>query len=124
MHIEDHIPYSQKIWPGIKFGSLAVCLATAKTAKFKSANIFAMVIWGPTAKFNSRQYFRLYGNPKNSIFFLFKQGNWINLNNIGILCKVITYQMTTSNMDAIKESLQMELEAADYSRDASYELKM
>ena len=69
MHIEDHIPYSQKIWPGIKFGSLAVCLATAKTAKFKSANIFTMVIWGPTAKFNSRQYFRLYGNPK--IFNLF-----------------------------------------------------
>ena len=24
------------------------------TAKFKSANIFAMVIWGPTAKFNSQ----------------------------------------------------------------------
>ena len=33
-----------------------------RTAKFKSANIFAMAIWGPTAKFNSRQYFRLYGN--------------------------------------------------------------
>ena len=32
-----------------------------QTAKFKSANIFAVVIWGPTAKFNSRQYFQLYG---------------------------------------------------------------
>ena len=31
-----------------------------QTAKFKSANIFSMAILGPTAKFNSRQYFRLY----------------------------------------------------------------
>ena len=31
-----------------------------RTAKFKSANIFAMVIWGPTTKFNSCQYFQLY----------------------------------------------------------------
>ena len=31
------------------------------TAKLKSTNIFTMVIWGPTAKFNSCQYFRLYG---------------------------------------------------------------
>ena len=29
-------------------------------AKFKSANIFAMQIWDPTAKFNSYQYFRLH----------------------------------------------------------------
>ena len=34
-----------------------------QTAKFKSANIFAVAIWGPTTKFNSRQYFRLYGTP-------------------------------------------------------------
>ena len=27
----------------------------------KSSNIFAMVIWGPTVKFNSCQYFWLYG---------------------------------------------------------------
>ena len=27
---------------------------------FKSTSIFAMPIWGPTAKFNSCQYFRLY----------------------------------------------------------------
>ena len=32
-----------------------------QTAKFKSANTFAMAIWDPAAKFNSRQYFRLYG---------------------------------------------------------------
>ena len=31
------------------------------TAKFKFANIFVMAILGPTTKFNSRQYFRLYG---------------------------------------------------------------
>ena len=31
------------------------------TAKFKSANTFKMAIWDPTAKFNSRQCFRLYG---------------------------------------------------------------
>ena len=30
------------------------------TAKFKHANIFA-VIWGPTTKFNSHQYSRQYG---------------------------------------------------------------
>ena len=74
------IPYSRKIWLGIKFGGLAVYLCNRqikmrqyfilayihvaipyRTAKFKSANIFAIAIWGPTAKFNSRQYFRLYG---------------------------------------------------------------
>ena len=31
------------------------------TAKFISTNIFAMASWDPTAKFNSCQYFRLYG---------------------------------------------------------------
>ena len=30
-------------------------------AKLESANIFAMAIWGRTAKFNSCQYFWLYG---------------------------------------------------------------
>ena len=33
-----------------------------QTAKLKSANTFAMAIWDPTAKFNSRQYFQLYGS--------------------------------------------------------------
>ena len=32
-----------------------------QTAKFKSANRFKMAIWDPTAKFNSHQYFQLYG---------------------------------------------------------------
>ena len=32
-----------------------------RTAKFKSANTFVMANWDPTAKFNSRQYFWLYG---------------------------------------------------------------
>ena len=31
------------------------------TAKFKSANSVKNVVWGKTAKFNDRQYFRLYG---------------------------------------------------------------
>ena len=77
------IPYSWKIWRGIKFGGLAVYLNNRQikirqnfllaykrtaipyqTAKLKSANTFAMAIWDPTAKFNSRQYFRLYSNRK------------------------------------------------------------
>ena len=38
------IPYSRKIWRGIKFGGLAVCV---KTAKLKSAKIFyaCMYVW-------------------------------------------------------------------------------
>ena len=32
-----------------------------RTAKFKSANILLIAIWGSTAKFNARPYFRLYG---------------------------------------------------------------
>ena len=32
-----------------------------RTAKFKSANILAIAILGSNAKFNSHQYFRLYG---------------------------------------------------------------
>ena len=73
------IPYSQKIWRGIKFGGLAVLGETAKlksakiytaymyvymailfqTAKFKSSNT---QFGGQTAKFNDRQYFWLYGS--------------------------------------------------------------
>ena len=95
------ILYSWKIWRGIKFGGLAVCMSTAKlkskiqnfllayirmaipyqTAKFKSTNTFAMAIWDPTAKFNSRQYFRLYSSLtcKNvslvfTCYALFKRG--------------------------------------------------
>ena len=38
------IPYSRKIWRGIKFGGLAVCV---KTAKLKSAKFFyaCMYVW-------------------------------------------------------------------------------
>ena len=36
-----------------------------RTANFKSANILLIAIWGSTAKFNARQYFRLYGIFKN-----------------------------------------------------------
>ena len=35
-----------------------------RTTRFKSANTFAMAIWDPTIKFNSRQYFRLYGTQQ------------------------------------------------------------
>ena len=78
-----NIPYGQKIWRGIKFGGLAVYFNNRqikirqnfllaypqyirmaipyRTAKLKSVNTFAMAIWDRTTKFNSRQYFRLYG---------------------------------------------------------------
>ena len=41
-----------------------------QTAKFKSANMFAVAIWDPTAKYNSHQYFHLYGIilPSNNMF--------------------------------------------------------
>ena len=41
---ELNIPYSRKIWRGIKFGGLAVCV---KTAKLKSAKFFYayMYVW-------------------------------------------------------------------------------
>ena len=74
------LPYSRKIWRGIKFGGLAVYYYNRqikirqnfllayirmaipyRTAKFKSANIILIAILGSTAKFNARQYFRLYG---------------------------------------------------------------
>ena len=76
----SEIPYSWKIWWGIKFGGLADCLSNRqikiyqtfllayihmailyRTTKFKSANTFEMAIWDTTAKFNSHQYFQLYG---------------------------------------------------------------
>ena len=42
----------------------AIMVILYRTAKFKSASMFAMAIWDLTAKFNSRQYFRLYGIRK------------------------------------------------------------
>ena len=50
LHID--ILIARKVGGELKLGGLAV---------FKSANIFAMSILGPTTKLNSRQYFRLYG---------------------------------------------------------------
>ena len=82
--------YSRRIWQVIKFGGLAVYLCNCqikirqyfilayihmaipyRTAKFKPTNMFAMAIWDPTAKFNSRQYFRLYG-IRLCILYLFE----------------------------------------------------
>ena len=37
------------------------CSCSCRPGTLKSANIFAMAILGPIAKFNSCQYFRLYG---------------------------------------------------------------
>ena len=78
-----NLPYRQKIW---RFGSLACdrqikfhqyfILAYMRmvipywTAKFKSANIFTMVIWDPTAKFNSRQYFQLYSTSPIAAYWV------------------------------------------------------
>ena len=81
-----HIPYSRKLWRGIKFGSLVVCLSNHqikirqnfllayihmvipyRAAKFKSTNTFKMAIWDSTAKFNSRQCFWLYGTRSVSL---------------------------------------------------------
>ena len=40
------------------------------TAKFKSANNFAMAILGPTAKFNSRQYLTIrYAQTSNWLHY-------------------------------------------------------
>ena len=50
------IPYSRKIWQSI--------LQPPKCPThiyMYGANILAIAIWGSTAKFNSRQYFQLYG---------------------------------------------------------------
>ena len=75
------IQYSWKIWRGIKFGGLAVYITTAKLKSAKISylhiyvwrsrtkppnlnqlvNIIAIAILGSTAKFNSCQYFWLYG---------------------------------------------------------------
>ena len=66
------------MWLGIKFGSLAIILRDHQysyshkihvgmvipylTVNFKSTNIFKKAIGDPTARLNSHQYFRLYGN--------------------------------------------------------------
>ena len=46
-----------------------------RTAKLKSSNnIFTMAILGPTAKFNFRQYVRLYSNIQTGIPNIFYPG--------------------------------------------------
>ena len=50
-----------------------------RTAKLKSANAFAMAIWDPTAKFNSLQYFRLYGMTMHGIFLSTVAVSWLVL---------------------------------------------
>ena len=68
------VPYSRKIWRfsgrcyncQIKirqnFQLAYIHMAILyRTAKFKSANILAIAILGSTVKFNSRQYFWIYG---------------------------------------------------------------
>ena len=75
--IQHIILYSRKIWRRIKFGSLAVYITTAKlkSAKISYSHIYVwrsrteppnlnppiFSISCSTAKFNARQYFRLYG---------------------------------------------------------------
>ena len=76
MAVDVCIPYSRKIW---RFGSLYynrqikirqnfllayIRMAIPyRTAILKSANILLIAISSSTAKFNARQYFRLYGIP-------------------------------------------------------------
>ena len=69
-----HVPYSWKIWwfggqyynrrIKIRQNFLLAYIHMVilyRTAKFKSANVLEIAILGSTAKFNSCQYFRLYG---------------------------------------------------------------
>ena len=73
------LPYSREIWHfgglyynrQIKIRQIFLLAYIRKaipyrTAKFKSANILAIAILGSTAKFNARQYFRLYGIRVNT----------------------------------------------------------
>ena len=61
---EYNVQYSRKIWRGIKFGSLAICLCNCqiKICQFFMLTYIRMAIPYQTAKFNSCQYFQLYGN--------------------------------------------------------------
>ena len=61
-----------------------------RTTKFKSVNVFAMVILGPIAKLNSRQYFRLYSivllSYMTCLFFRHR-GPKINAHDFTVLVK-------------------------------------
>ena len=66
------------------------------TAKFKSANIFAMAIWRLAAKFNSHQYFRLYGI-------------WIVICVHNVVCTIIRGE----NFVALPNSVQEQISISD-----------
>ena len=48
--IYDHIPYSRKVWQGIKFGGLAVCLPNKNPPIFHTHIIHTVILY-QTAKF-------------------------------------------------------------------------
>ena len=70
-----------------------------RTAKFESANTFAMAIWDPTAKFNSRQYFRLYGMCMVTL----------HLFNV-IMCKPYELKYVDYSSKRKKQSLRRQIE--------------
>ena len=55
-----------------------------RTAKFKSADIFTIVIQGPTAKFNSRQYSGYMVAWKCWVLFLWTSGPFLSIHRIAI----------------------------------------
>ena len=65
------LPAANIIWRGIKFGGLAVYITKIRQnfllAYIRNPPIFLqyIAILGSTAKFNARQYFRLYGTSKS-----------------------------------------------------------
>ena len=79
-----------------------------RTAKFKSADILPIVILGSTAKFNSRQYFRLYGSFIQSYCYS------LNLQEGGVQCTCKGFEIDlvrlwqkfrTHNLDYVRMEL-------------------
>ena len=54
----------------ISYPHIYVWRSLTEPPNFKSAIAFAIAIFGPTAEFNSHQYFRLYGNTIDLDIFL------------------------------------------------------
>ena len=99
----EPLPYSRKIWRGIKFGGLyynrqiKICqnfllayihvrmAIPYRTAKFKSASILPIAILGSTVKFNSHQYFRLYGMQLLGMWPSFSYYNTVQSENLKAL---------------------------------------
>ena len=70
-----------------------------QTAKF---NIFGMVIWGPTAKFNSRQYFQLYSIIKGlSIYLVTATHNFLN-SYLALPCTIFKIASTIISQIGLK----------------------